>query len=98
MSEKCHERVWDGWSAHQCSRAAVIDRFGKGYCNQHDPVQVSEKRRKKQEKWDAEWSMKKENWRWEKAAHNLCTRVSAEEMEKLGQGWLEKTIKERQPK
>lgn len=30
--------------------------------------------------------------RWEKAAHALCAQVSAEEMEKMGAGWLAKYL------
>jgi hypothetical protein len=51
--ERCKEQVWDsgGWSKHQCSRYAVED----GYCKQHHPNAVAERKRKREEKAERDW-------------------------------------------
>lgn len=56
MSEQCAERVYrgGGWHSVQCSRKAKVTRDGKGYCTQHDPVRVAQKRKDETAKWKAE--------------------------------------------
>lgn len=38
----------------RCTRNAVVERDGKGYCRQHDPEAVKAKRKKESEARDAE--------------------------------------------
>jgi hypothetical protein len=53
MSDKprCAEKVWSGFGAYQCSRAAKLG----GYCKQHNPENVAARRKARQEAWDAQW-------------------------------------------
>ncbi|KKN29282.1 hypothetical protein LCGC14_0845880 [marine sediment metagenome] len=47
----CSKRIWlDGWHKGQCSRIATVERDGKPYCTQHDPVRVQEREEKRQAK------------------------------------------------
>ncbi len=41
---RCDAHVYSGWRGHQCARNGVIERDGKFYCRQHDPVTVQQKR------------------------------------------------------
>jgi len=40
---------WD--HGHQCVRRAVVERDGKLYCKQHDPVEVEKRDKKREENW-----------------------------------------------
>lgn len=53
MSDNCKEKVFrsGGWGSRQCSRNAVID----GYCRQHHPDAVAERKRKSDEAEEAKW-------------------------------------------
>ncbi len=54
---RCSARVWDSgsWpSTHQCKYKAIVVRDGKGYCKQHDPVEVAKREAERVAKWDAE--------------------------------------------
>lgn len=45
MNESCSERVYEGrGGSHMCMRKGVVDREGKLWCKQHDPVVVKERR------------------------------------------------------
>lgn len=66
MSEKqkCCELVreegqWGGFHRHQCPRNATVERDGKGYCKQHDPVE-------RKAKSDASYAKMKKKWKNEK--------------------------------
>ena len=58
--ERCCKRVWvqGARRGHQCERTGSVEREGKLYCKQHDPVAVKERhnRRNKQfaERWEQE--------------------------------------------
>lgn len=45
----CKEKVWSGWDFYQCSRKIWKD----GYCKQHHPDSVKERRRKADERYAA---------------------------------------------
>lgn len=44
----------DGYGSHDCYRRGVIERDGKHYCKQHDPVAVDAKRKAEEQKWEAD--------------------------------------------
>jgi hypothetical protein len=52
--DRCCGTTFDGWRNHPCSAKGKIERDGKKYCKRHDPVNVLEKMKKRQEKYDAE--------------------------------------------
>src|SRR3990167_9635183 len=58
LNEQCCQRVNDRgvWHrAHQCPYKGVIERDGKRYCRIHDPVKVLERRTVREEKWEADY-------------------------------------------
>jgi cytochrome c556 len=58
MSQQCSEMVSRGaWSRQSpCTRPGTIERDGKLYCKQHDPVAKAEKRAARDKVWEAEWA------------------------------------------
>lgn len=56
---KCSEIIhindgsWRGYD-RQCKHDAVVEREGKHYCKQHDPVAIEERDKKRRERWAAE--------------------------------------------
>jgi len=49
----CSSTVYRGpWSrGGKCSRNGSIERNGRLYCKQHDPVHIAEERKKEEEEW-----------------------------------------------
>ena len=39
----------------KCSRTTTVERDGKPYCTQHDPVAVAERRETNRAAWEAKW-------------------------------------------
>ncbi len=54
MSEECKQRIFGGNSfhGHPCTRKAVKD----GYCRQHHPDSVEERRKKSAQRWEDQWA------------------------------------------
>ncbi len=55
MSERCAERVWDGWHQHRCTRKGTVQEDGKGWCKQHAPALAKAKREERDRKWQEKW-------------------------------------------
>jgi len=58
LNKQCCQRVNDRgvWHrAHRCPYKGVIERDGKRYCRIHDPVKVLERRTAREEKWEADY-------------------------------------------
>lgn len=58
VGQKCSERVRSEgrWlSFHQCPRPGSVERDGKFFCKQHDPVAVRSKRAARDARWKSEW-------------------------------------------
>jgi len=57
MSDKqCSVKVWSNsrWpSSRNCANTAVVEQDGKWYCKIHSPEYITEKNRKRDEKWEA---------------------------------------------
>lgn len=52
---KCSERIHSGgYYQSTCSRNGKVERDGKWYCGQHDPVAVEERRAARSRRWDEE--------------------------------------------
>lgn len=61
MSEKCCEQIYNGTFRYsQCSRNGTIQRNGKWYCRQHDPVARQEARDSRHAKWAADLQLKRQ--------------------------------------
>lgn len=74
---KCKEQVRDGASYidpyHQCHRKVVID----GYCRQHHPDAVTERRRKSKEEYDRKWALRQEPYDALKILHEIVLELKA---------------------
>lgn len=46
MQPACSAKVWDGWRRTPCARAGKVERDGKWFCRQHDPVAIAARRAK----------------------------------------------------
>ena len=53
---RCSVTVWDrsGTYNYQCTRTGSVERDGKRYCRQHDPVAVEERTKKRNAEWERE--------------------------------------------
>lgn len=56
MKKRCQATFMDGYHSRQCSRSACIEREGKVYCKQHDPVAVKARDDARSAKWQARMS------------------------------------------
>jgi uncharacterized Zn finger protein (UPF0148 family) len=56
---QCSKRVYRGgyMGSTPCTRYGVVERNGKWYCRQHDPVAVAEHNAERQAKWDHEYKI-----------------------------------------
>ena len=55
----CSTNVYDRGCfgrSHQCERAASVERAGKFFCKQHDPVAIKAKSDARTAKWEAEFA------------------------------------------
>lgn len=61
MEHQCQKHIYDGGSfrGYSCSRKGKVERNGRWYCNQHDPVAVAERDKRKNEEWERQWEEKK---------------------------------------
>lgn len=54
MDDRCTRIVRSGWNYKTpCSRRGIVERDGRKYCKQHDPVAIAERNRLKDEEWNA---------------------------------------------
>ncbi len=95
MSEKhqCEVRVMDDVSSrfHPCLRNGTVERGGKWYCFQHDPVALQERDETRRAKWDAEAKASQETWERRAACNDACVGVSTKD---LKPGMLAELLKE----
>ena len=54
----CAAKVWNRhrWGSFPCSRMGVVERDGKFYCQQHDPVKVKAREEDQTRKWNQKQS------------------------------------------
>jgi len=51
IKPKCCTRIFGGYRYNSCSRAGTVERDGKHYCRQHDPIAISEARERRSAKY-----------------------------------------------
>ena len=71
--------VWVA-SGYACSRKGVIERDGKWYCRQHDPVSKAERDKASMEKWRREQGARSEAWERRTAEGAACKGVATGEL------------------
>ena len=58
QKHQCNRRVYSGaryeYTGHMCRQSGTVERDGKWYCKQHDPVAIEECNRAERAKWDIE--------------------------------------------
>jgi hypothetical protein len=79
--EQCCQKIrGDGWGVKpQCSRAAVIERDGRHYCKQHDPLAVAVREAKGRAKWNADM----DRWTRERLARQFIADIPTATLEVL---------------
>ena len=80
---QCTKTYFSDWHRCHCSNKAKVIREGKGYCKRHDPVNIAEKRRIKDEIWEKEWAAKKLVWDRDKALGQVAHGLTTEEIKAL---------------
>lgn len=78
MEHKCCAEVWGRYDYHKCSRAGRVERDGKWYCKQHDPVEVERKRKESQELRSEEVKELNEAWKRQQYALSAVEGISTE--------------------
>lgn len=84
----CSKQVYtDSYSRpiRACSRKAVVERDGKGYCKQHDPVAIAERRTVSDEERNRKMNARDAGWRYQAAAVAAC-QAAGLSVESLEQG------------
>jgi predicted NBD/HSP70 family sugar kinase len=76
-SPRCSKRVWSGsWDKLPCSRRGVIERDGKWYCKQHDPVAVKERNDKNYAAMKSEWEERDKRANRTLACERACAGIA----------------------
>ena len=73
MSERCCKTWRKEWITKQCSRNGKVERDGKWYCTQHDPVEVKKRRDKSYRELCAKLDSEEAQRKFEKSAIAACT-------------------------
>lgn len=68
---------------HPCSRKGTVERDGRWYCWQHDPVRVAEEEEKRRAIWAARAIKRDEYYRRKAAVYKACEGVSTEVLETI---------------
>ena len=55
-AEVCGEGQWGVFHPYHCSRKATVEREGKQYCKQHDPVAIEAGHKTRSAKREAKWA------------------------------------------
>jgi len=79
VGEQCNKMIYRGrlQGSSQCVRKGVVERDGRSYCKQHDPVARHERAKARQEKFNREHSAKKEAFRLARVAPELLAALEA---------------------
>jgi len=76
MAEKhrCCAEVWPkgGYHPGRCERMASVERDGRHYCKQHDPVAVKARDDERNAKWEAKWCLARAKTTYANAAVALA--------------------------
>ena len=81
----CCETIWQGMARYGCSRNGVVERKGKRYCRQHDPVAVDARRKKRDEEWCRKQMADEAAWQ-RKAAKMALAHASVEAIRQIAAG------------
>lgn len=79
MSGQCSKRIYssDFGRSRQCARNGVIERDGRVYCKQHDPIAKAERNRKRMEVQIAASEAKSRQVRMNLAAQDMYEALKA---------------------
>ena len=61
MATECSAHIGHGFCRTTCSRLGKIERNGKLYCTQHDPVRIAQQRTARHAESDAKWEKAQES-------------------------------------
>lgn len=80
---QCSELVLHGYSRYPCSRKTTIERDGKRWCWQHDPLKVAERDKERRARWKADDDVFRERGRRRGAEIKACEGIPTELLEKM---------------
>ena len=81
-AQGCEKTVFtDRGFSHSCSRRGPIEREGKRWCKQHDPVAVKKRLEERRARWDAEEKQRGGKFRRSYAEARACEGVSTVDLE-----------------
>lgn len=78
MEHQCSAKTYENHSFYPCSRKGKIERDGKWYCKQHDPVEVERRAKESELRYQKESNALKESWDRQRAALAAVEGVSTE--------------------
>lgn len=81
--QQCCVEVWGEWRSHQCSRAGKIERDGKFYCGQHDPVAIKEKDEEKRRQREAESKARARQAELQSLRYQVCAGLTAADLRRV---------------
>lgn len=73
-----------------CTHKAKVERDGKWYCGQHDPVAKKEKQDAKYAKWQAENVVRAARWRLERAAPEMLALLKEANQARVSDDWWDR--------
>ena len=76
--DRCSATVWSNYHDNRCSRKAVVQRDGKGYCRQHDPDAVTARCAASKERYRAQQEAKAEAREYAALHHPAVEAMCAE--------------------
>ena len=87
IKNRCVEFVsgegrFGAFHSHQCNRQGKVQRKGKWYCGQHDPVEKERKSTERSAKWEADWARKQAVWDRRALESEYCANLSDEELKR----------------
>ena len=78
----CSKKMWANFYSHRCSRKGVVEREGKFYCKQHDPVAKAKRDTEALTKFEEECDEKSAFIKRQGLCVDYCKNLPIEELEK----------------
>jgi hypothetical protein len=86
---------YDAWHPQQCKVNATILENNKWYCSFHAPSKITERRERKEAKWDAKWAKEKAGYERDALLHRITKDIPTEILIKHEQRireWLSRLV------
>lgn len=77
---RCCAEIQSDYRFYQCGHKGKVQRGGKWYCGRHDPEKVALRKKKREEKWQAESKVNKEKWARHAAVYDACEGIPTDQL------------------